>query len=55
MKRLSISVDDATHRTLKIFAVENDCSMNDIVVIAIEEYLHQSEKVDPDSATDETW
>ena len=50
VKRLSISVDNATHRTLKILAAENDCSMNDIVVTAVNEFLRKNENVAPNNA-----
>ena len=53
VKRLSISVDDATHVRLKVLAAESGTTMNAIVEAAVKEHLFKSVDVAPDSATEE--
>ena len=39
LKRLSISVSDNLHKSLKVHAVHAGFSMNEVVVLAVKEYL----------------
>ena len=50
MKRLSISVDDATHVRLKVLAAELGTTMNAIVEAAVKEHLFKCMNKAPDSA-----
>ena len=51
MKRLSISVDDATHVRLKVLAAEQGTTMNAIVEAAVKEHLFKNTDVAPDNAS----
>ena len=54
VKRLSISVDDATHVRLKVLAAESGTTMNAIVEAAVKKHLFKCIDVAPDSAVEET-
>ena len=51
VKRLSISVDDATHVRLKVLAAEQCTTMNAIVEAAVKEHLFKNTDVAPDNAS----
>ena len=53
LKRLSISVDPATHVRLKVLAAEQGTTMNAIVEAAVKEHLFKSIDMAPDSAAEE--
>ena len=50
LKRLSISVDDATHVRLKVLAAESGTTMNAIVETAVKEHLFKYIDVAPNRA-----
>lgn len=44
LKRVTVQLDDGLHKKAKLYAVENDCSMNDLFVEAIKNYLDEQKK-----------
>ena len=51
LKRLSISVDDATHVWLKVLAAKQGTTINSLVVTAVKEHLTLCGNVAPNSAS----
>lgn len=46
LKRVTVQLDDDLHRQVKLWAVQNDVSMNDIFVEAILAYMKQEAGTD---------
>jgi predicted HicB family RNase H-like nuclease len=53
LKRLSVTLDTALHKRLKLYAAYADVTMNDVVIEALREYLLKNSNVGPKSAADE--
>lgn len=43
-KRLSVTLDAELHKQIRIYAAHSGCSMNDIAVRALKEYLQRCSK-----------
>jgi predicted HicB family RNase H-like nuclease len=41
VKRVTVQLDDDLHKAAKLYAVEQDCSMNDLFVEAIRKHLKE--------------
>jgi len=53
LKRLSVTLDAALHKRLKLYAAYADVTMNDVVIESLREYLLKHGDMGPISAIDE--
>ena len=44
LKRVTVQLDDQLHKEVKVWAAQNEVSMNDVFVEAIKSYLKSNEE-----------
>jgi len=52
LKRLSVTLDPALHKRLKLYAAHSDVTMNDVVIEALRQYLLKNANVGSQSASE---